>query len=331
MARALLVLAGALGLSCVALLVAVAVWSVSPGAAGAQPGPIFPGGQQTHASLQARLRHDPITQLRPVGTTSVVLRVRSGEDTLAALRPAATTHPRGHAHEIAAYRVAELLGLDNVPPTLGRLVPLVEIQRKLDGDFEERWPGLRERLLVDAGGRVPGSMTYWIPEMRELGLDRGDALREWSAKLRHGSRLESSTYPRTLLRDLSNCVLFDYLIGNTDRFSGANLQGLPNRSRVFIRDHNLAFFVELSALRHRRISGALQRSERFSRGTVERLLALTPASLEAALARDPLHSQAAPLLTPAQVDALFARRSTLLSYLGALVDQHGRDAVLVFD
>ena len=58
---------------------------------------------------------------------------------------------------------------------------------------------------------------------------------------------------------------------------------------------------------------------------------VTRASLEGALARDPLHSQAAPLLVASQVDALFARRSTLLSYVGALIDQHGEDAVLVFE
>ena len=223
------------------------------------------------------------------------------------------------------------LGLDNVPPTIGRRVPVNELQRRLESTHEDRWPGLRERLITDRDGVTEGSMTYWIPEMRELGLDQGEGLREWSGRLRQGSRIESSAYPRSLLRDLSNCVLFDYLIGNTDRFSGANLQGLPDRSRVFIRDHNLAFFVDLSPPRRERISTALQRSERFSRGTVERLLQLTPSSLAQALARDPLHSRATPLLQPAQVEAVFARRATLLSYVGALIDQYGRDAVLVFD
>ena len=306
-------------------------WGSLTSGAGAQPGPVFPGGDETQSALLARLLNDPITSLRPVGTTSVVLRVRSGDSTLAAFRPAATTHPRGHAHEIAAYRIAEHLGLDNVPPTVGRSIEAAELERKLEPGYAERWPGLRERILRDRDGLAEGSMTYWVPELRELGLDQGEALREWSGKLKQGARIESSGYPRSLLRDLSNCVLFDYLIGNTDRFSGANLQGLPNRSRIFIRDHNLAFFIELSAQRRDRIRGALQRSERFSRSAVQRLLSLTPATLEAALARDPLHSAASPLLTPAQVRALFARRSTLLSYLGALVDQYGRDAVLVFD
>ncbi|MCA9536519.1 MAG: hypothetical protein KC593_22705 [Myxococcales bacterium] len=332
MARALL----ALGLSCVVCV----AWSVVLPAADAQPAGssagalgevVFPGGEETHAALLARLRNESVTQLRPVGTTSVVLRARDGDVTLGAYRPAATTHPRGHVHEIAAYRIAEHLGLDNVPPTVSRMMTTSDVERRLDANYTDRWPGLRERLIVGHADVIQGSMTYWIPVMRELGLDQGDALREWSAKLRHGSRLESDTYPRTLLRDLSNCVLFDYVIGNTDRFSGANLQGLPDRSRVFIRDHNLAFFEELTPARRERLNSALQRSERFSRTTVERLLALTPAALEAALARDPLHSAATPLLTPAQVSALLARRSTALSYIGALVDQHGSAAVLVFD
>jgi hypothetical protein len=317
----------ALGLVCALSAVA----GLGAHVAAAQAGVPFPGGSLTHEALLGRLRGDAFTQVRPVGTTSVVLRVRSGEQTLGAFRPAANTHPRGHPHEIAAYRVAELLGLDNVPPTVSRTLTVDELRRALDPNFEDRWPGLRERILADGEGRVRGSLTYWIPEMRELGLDQPDALREWSAKLRHGSRMESSDYPITLLRDLSNCVLFDYLIGNTDRFSGANVQGLADRSRLFIRDHNLAFFSELTPTRRDRLSAALERSQRFSRRTVQQLTGLTRASLEAALARDPLHSQASPLLVASQVDALLARRSTLLSYVGALIDEHGVDAVLVFE
>jgi len=317
----------ALGLVCALSAVAGLLAHVAV----AQAGALFPGGDLTHEALLGRLRGEPVTQVRPVGTTSVVLRVRSGEQTLGAYRPAASTHPRGHLHEIAAYRVAELLGLDNVPPTVSRTLTVDELRRTLDPNFEDRWPGLRERLLADGDGRVRGSLTYWIPELRELGLDQPDALREWSAKLRQGSRMESSDYPPTLLRDLSNCVLFDYLIGNTDRFSGANVQGLPDRSRLFIRDHNLAFFTELTPARRDRLSAALERSQRFSRRTVQQLTGLTRASLEAALARDPLHTQATPLLVASQVDALLARRSTLLSYVGALIDEHGADAVLVFE
>jgi len=317
----------ALGLACACGV----AWFAGSHVATAQAGLVFPGGPLTHDTLLGRLRSDPITQVRPVGTTSVVLKVRSGEAALGAYRPAATTHPRGHLHEIAAYRIAELLGLDNVPPTVSRTVATSELQRTLDPAYEDRWQGLRERLIVDSVGSTRGAMTYWIPSMRELGLDQPDALREWSAKLRQGSRMESSDFPPSLLRDLSNCVLFDYLIGNTDRFSGANLQGLPDRSRLFIRDHNLAFFSELNPARRERLRVSLERSQRFSRGVVRQLTGMTRASLEGALARDPLHSQAAPLLVASQVDALFARRSTLLSYVGALIDQHGEDAVLVFE
>lgn len=317
----------ALGLAC-AWGVA---WAPLAHVATAQAGLVFPGGDLTHEALLGRLRGDAITQVRPVGTTSVVLRVRSGEVTLGAYRPAATTHPRGHLHEIAAYRIAELLGLDNVPPTVSRTLLADELHRTLDPSVEDRWPDLRERLIADGDGRVRGSMTYWIPVMRELGLDQPDALREWSAKLQQGSRMESSDFPPPLLRDLSNCVVFDYLIGNTDRFSGANVQGLPDRSRLFIRDHNLAFFSELTATRRDRLRVSLERSQRFSRRTVTQLTRMTRESLEAALARDTLHTPAAPLLSASQVDALFARRSTLLSYIGALIDEHGVEAVLVFE
>ena len=88
----------ALGLACVCVAASAAGVHVAT----AQAGLVFPGGDLTHDALLGRLRGDAITQVRPVGTTSVVLRVRSGETTLGAYRPAASTHPRGHLHEIAA-------------------------------------------------------------------------------------------------------------------------------------------------------------------------------------------------------------------------------------
>jgi hypothetical protein len=317
----------ALGLWCALVVLAGSTARV----ASAQLRLVFPGGTFTHEALLERLSGDAFSQIRPVGTTSMVLRVRSGDRTLAAFRPATRTHPRGHMNEIAAYQLAQLLGLDNVPPTVGRAVAINELRRTLDPGAEDRWAGLREGILVDNEGRTLGSMTYWIPELRELGLDQPDAVRGWSQRLTQGARMDSAEHPLSLLRDLSNCVLFDYLIGNADRFSGANLQGLPDGSRIFIRDHNLAFFSELPPTRRDRLTTALERSQRFSRRTVERLTTMTRESLEAAFARDPLHTATAPLLTAAQVEALWARRGTLLSYLGALIDEHGADAVLTFE
>ena len=62
---------------------------------------------------------------------------------------------------------------------------------------------------------------------------------------------------------------------------------------------------------------------------VERLSVLDEASLRQELGRDPSHA-AAPVLNDAQIADLFARRSTVLSYIAALIEARGEDEVRVF-
>ena len=297
--------------------------------------PPFAGGEASLGQIEREMANLQPRSLRPVGSTSVVLRARGQEGVSGALRPASRTHATGHLHEIAAYRLARALGMDNVPPSVLRRLDQDLMRAKLDPSAEDRWPSLRRELRWSRGGEVAGSMTYWIPEMRELALDREPALSRWTAHLRADQRRgPDADFPPSLLRDLSTCVLFDFVIGNADRFSGANLRGLPDRSRVFVRDHNLAFFPRLVGRRRARLTASLLRTQRFSRGVVSKLAALSPDELRAIFLLPPDvtggDEQGVRTLTETQINALLARRATALSYIRALIDEHGEAAVLSF-
>lgn len=265
--------------------------------------------------------------MKPVGNTSVVLKVRLDGDLAAAWKPRTTTHPQGWRAEIAAYRIARLLGFDNVAPVVSRRFRADQIVALLEGD-PARWQERAAAVRWDADGSVPGAAIYWIPRMEDLGLESPSAMARWAPWLRQGSPLPAER--AGLARDLSNVVVFDYLIANWDRWSGENLQALPGGSRLFVRDHNAAFLEPLPAHLRARLAADLERVERFSRGVVEALRTLDEASLREELAQDPENART-PLLDDARIAALLARRAEILRHVDALVAAHGPGKVLAFD
>lgn len=294
-------------------------------------GTTFPPGTFEHDALLLALRRTSTRQFKPTGTSAVVFRTRLRSEHSLAFKPRTRTHRDGWQREIAAYRIGRLLGLDNVPPATARSLPIWEIRDRMHPDFVdvEARGELLARLVPEPTEQVPGAAIYWVPGLTDLGLDRGRALAEWRAWLSQ----DGPSCPedkRALCRDLSNMLAFDYLVANWDRFSGGNVQGIETEAgpRVVIRDHDVTLASGLPRELHARILERLGWTERFSRGLVDALRRLDRATLDAAFADE---SAAAPLLSDMAVDQLFERRATLLSYVGALTDRYGEDAVLVFD
>jgi hypothetical protein len=294
----------------------------------AQPGAL--------AFVQSELGQDTILdnienrvprRFRQVGTTSVTLRLDLGAGMDAAFKPRTRSHPRGFLAEIAAYRVARLLGMDNVPPVVGRRIPRPLLEERLETEHPEDWEPIRQEILWDAPGIVRGAAVYWVPSMSRTELDGYPGLEAASAWLRVDTEIPERS--QELARDLSTMLAFDYLIGNWDRFSGGNVSTDQEERRLFVRDHNLAFQVPLPDARYARLRGDLERAQRFSRSFVVAVRAMNERTLRAALAEDPLFEDG-PILAPGQIDGVLARRRAFLSYVGALIAVHGADAVLAF-
>ena len=304
----------------VALAALVSVQSASAQSAA------FLGGDRDPDAIVALLGRQTPRRLRPVGTTSVTMRVDLGEPLDAAFKPRTRAHPRGFLAEIAAYRLSRLLDMDNVPPALGRRFPRPALRDRYEPeDDDPAWDRIQEAVLWDAPGFVRGALIYWIPSMERTPLATLEGLDAVSERwLRVGGTLEAGEEPTA--RDLSTLIAFDYLIGNWDRFSGGNVSS-DGHGRLFVRDHNVAFGASITEARYERLTGHLERVERFSRGFVQAVRALTRTALVQALEGDPLGAER-PVLTVRQLDALFARRRALLSYIGAQVSRHGAAAVL---
>jgi hypothetical protein len=268
-----------------------------------------------------------LDNLRPIGTSSTTFQMQLSGSIDAAFKPETRTHPRGWAHEVAAYRIASVLGMDQVAPARVRVIERGQLRRHIAPDWEGDPDSLLAPLAFNAN--VPGSTTvrgaaiYWVPNLERATLDQPEGLERWRSWLTPGAQL--SPEQRILARDLASMCVFDALIGNGDRLSGGNLRTATNgMQRVIIRDHNLAFPVRWSEGQRARILDELQRSRRFRRSLIDALRALDEASLERA-SHDEIVGD---LLDEAQREAVLDRRATILSWVAALIEEHGEAAVL---
>jgi len=260
---------------------------------------------------------------KPVGHTSVVLRMRTVARVTAAVKMRSRTLPHGYQHEIAAYRVARLLGLDNVPPAIYRRVAWKEIRRRFHEDKLDERGSVRRAVLWDDDGTAPAAAIYWVKGMRSVGYEDQS---KWAGWLRDA---DIPSGKEALARDLSAMVVFDFLIGNWDRFSGGNLPSDASRQRAILRDNDRAFSTPLLPRRYEALLDGLVRTKRFSRSLVERLSEIDEAALRRELALDPSHPSA-PLLSDAQIADFLDRRATTLSYISASIEERGEAEVLVF-
>ena len=309
-------------------LLSIAAASALTLTASAQPPDPFVGGDRTHAEILDRLESGAPRRFTPVGTSSVTLRVDLGARYDTAYKPRTRSHPRGYLSEIAAYRIARALGMDNVPPVARREMSRLVMQNRIELEHPEDWEAIRQEILWDAPGIARGAAIYWIPSMSRTELDSLRGLDAWSEWLEVGADVPPDR--ASIARDLSTMLAFDYLIGNWDRFSGGNVSATDDGTRLFVRDHNVGFQHPLTGSRYDRVRERLERARVFSRGFVERLRALDEATLRAALHPEGDVEQE-PLLGPAQIEGILDRRRALLSYVAALVALHDAGAVLAFE
>jgi len=306
-----------------ALAAVIAGWLASVANAELEPPPRFIGTEVEQDELIETISSAHSRSFKPVGHSTVVLRMRTVERVTAALKVRTQEIQRGYQHEIAAYRIGRLLGLDNVPPAVYRRATWDEIRQRFHDDMLDQRGSVRRAVLWDDDGSVPGAAIYWVKGMRSVGLENKARWKSW---VRDGEIPQSKA---TLARDLSTMVVFDFLIGNWDRFSGGNLPTDQSRERALLRDNDRSFSTPLLERRYERLLDGLTDTERFSKGLIRHLAALDEASIRAELARDPSH-EAEPLLSGAQIADVLDRRSTILSYVAALIEEHGEDYVLFF-
>lgn len=288
----------------------------------------FAGSAFNVEQIVRTLADSALTNLRPVGSTSVVLRADLEAPFRAALKLATRERPLAPATEAAAYRLSRCLGLTTVPPAVLRKLPYRSLEPALDRRHRERWPELSPRLVVDQRFQVEGAAIFWIEGLRDLPIAEHEAREPVLRALLQGTAVAPDQ--QLMAAQLSDLSVFDLLLGNGDRWSGGNVQGDAAGQWLYLRDHDLGFATQLRPEVEARLLGQLAQVERFSRGLIARVRSLNAASFEREWAKDPLLAARAAWLKERVVPGVMQRRNQLLDHVQSLVLRHGEAAVLAF-
>jgi hypothetical protein len=269
---------------------------------------------------------DPYLTARPVraksiGHTSYVLKLTLEGGAVAAFKPRSKVPVREERYkgEIAAYRLATVLGLSNVPRAIPRSFAADDL-RAVRADFDEKG-------RVDDDGRVRGALIPWIDGYRVLPLEDPRQRARWESWLFDAN----ATIPddqRGLAASVSTMLAFDYLTANWDRWSGGNVAQDGASGQVLFVDNDGAFYEwpAPATLAHQRRQ--LERVTRFSRRFVDALRALDSEMLRSAIGEE---APGVPLLSARSVAGVQLRRATVLAIVDARVGDAGAGATLTFD
>jgi hypothetical protein len=263
------------------------------------------------------------------GGSSISLRIEFAGGWRAAFKPDQTNEQTVPRKEIAAYRLSRLLGLESVAPAVGRRLALKELVEKMDEGSRDVIPRLIEQATVDGDGMVAGELSWWIPVIVDAKLegqpiDSPDGMAAWHRYLVVGAAEPYSG--RALLPQISNMIVFDYLINNSDRWSGSNTKASPDGRTLFFMDNTLSFGPVLEG--SPKVRMYLEHVQKFSRALVRRVRGLDEAAVRMAMT-----TECGPydrVLTEGEVTAVLYRKDAFLAYVDALADELGEEQVLAY-
>jgi hypothetical protein len=261
---------------------------------------------------------------KAVGTTSLVLKVKLDDGLTCAFkprshRPLGTTRYKG---EIAAYRIARALGIDNVPLAIPRTFTAESLRAALASGPDA---AKADELVVDADGGVRGALIPWIKRER-FDIDIEPNRSRWMAWLTSNDPLPAGQ--TAIARQISTMLLFDYFTANWDRWSGDNIAIDRATGTILFVDNDGAFYETPDMARLADALGLIRRMTRFSRSFVTALRAFGRSALEDALGRE---EAGVALLTPRVIDAADARRAKVVAIIDAKIAKQGEANVLAFE
>jgi hypothetical protein len=275
--------------------------------------------------LIARMRSQPIVRMKfNRGGSSLSFRVDFADGSRAAFKPAQTNLQTIPRREVAAYRINRLLGLNAVPPATPRMVSREDMFSHLHPESLVMLPRIRAETIFDPRGRSAGVMMFWVPVIKDSGLDTPEGIARSTRWLTQGQSIPDEKHG--LAAQIADLLVFDFLISNPDRYSGGNMLTNRDGSRLLFMDNTLSFFIEPQGSEKTR--AALARGQRFSRRLVQALDRISEQTLSRIL------SQASEgdyeILTKPEIRAVVARRDYIQKYVDSLVTTYGASEVLYF-
>ncbi|WP_394827056.1 hypothetical protein [Pendulispora albinea] len=261
--------------------------------------------------------------IKSIGHTSVVFKVDFSNGQRAAWKPRSKRGKTRYRGEVAAYRLAQELGLHyNVPIAFPIRIAREDLNKAAQGKDSAL---LEAELLGEPDGSVRGALIPWIPKLEFFPIESEKTRAEWERWLFSGADIPEKD--RVIAGDISTVIAFDLITGNWDRFSGGNMGANGPGGHLLFIDNDGAFFDPVPPGPLARQTALLQRTERFSKSFVEALRKLDAGALARAIGDE---SPGEPLLSPAVLQGVFARRTAVLAAIDKKIAAHGEPAVLFF-
>jgi hypothetical protein len=249
--------------------------------------------------------------------------------------------------EVAAYHLDRILKLERVPAVVSRQFPWAQLEPAAGSDW-------RKPEMIVRNGMLKGAFVAWVdggvrPLTHKEGWERWMRVKYWPttavtpfqrpavwaqehAQVRRLGVHWRSPQERARLRmlrpepdrddrpaELSDLIVFDYLIKNLDRWGGGNANVLMRGEKgplIFL--DNAAGF-EGGDPRPSLIESRLRALQRFRRSTITAIRSFDLKKFEARLATEPVQ----PVLSRVQLDGLEVRRKALLAWVAEMEGMHG--------
>ena len=295
---------------------------------------VRPRGSGLFQGVRDELLVAPLRAGEPVrvkfnrGGSSISLRIDFHNGARAAFKPDQVNLQSIPRKEVAAYRVNRVIGLSSVAPAIARELHVDDLIAAVDPESAGFVPRMQAEMVTDEGF-VSGELSWWIPVIQPAqidgyAMDSTDGIVTWKRCLTVGNPIP--THDLALVAQISEMLVFDFLINNADRWSGRNAQASGDGRTLYFMDNTLSFGREPDG--HGKVRRYLTRSQKFSRSLIRNVRDLDEARL-----RDALDGDRGPyeeLLTAEEIEAVMHRRDWLLGYVDDLIATHGADEVLVF-
>lgn len=275
--------------------------------------------------LLQRIRSQPIKRITfNRGGSSLSLRLRLADGSSAAFKPEQIHSQTVPRKEIAAYRLNRLLGLSRVPPATWRVLTWRDLYSKIDAREKRFFFRFKKEARFRKGGKLVGEVSWWIPKIRYIPIDKWKARKRWHQWLKAYKRLPTRYVEVTA--QLSVMLLYDFLINNPDRFSGFNTMGTPDTKFLYFMDNTYSFFPSPRGGRSARTG--LERVQRFSRKFFRNLKALTYERLKRGMAQEA--GAPMPLLSASEMRMVIARRNHAVQHINWVIARYGWEKTMVF-
>jgi hypothetical protein len=260
---------------------------------------------------------------KPIGHTSVVFKVGFEGGLEAAYKPRSRRGKDRYKGEIAAYRLARGLGLANVPPAIPRSFELAKLR-----DAFLATPAavdlLDREAVADPDGTLAGALIPWIAKLEFVPLESADWRGRWQGWLKATAPIPESD--RALAAQISTMIVFDWLTGNWDRWSGANIGIDRATSTLLYLDNDGAFSEPPPPQPLGEQLALLKKVERFSARFTDALGKLDPPALATAIGEE---RPGVPLLSERVLHAIDQRRRVALDHMHEMAAR--KDASSGFD